>query len=102
MPFWDDVKAFFKREAEDVKDGLDSLRDKLDSELTKREDELAATPIERLDMIKEDIDSGGSVFDEIEAKIDERLSGGEGRAEVGALEDEPQDGSDDQSGAPIA
>jgi hypothetical protein len=89
MPFWDDVKAFFKREAEDVKDGLDSLRDKLDSELTKREEELAATPNERLDMIKEDIDSDG------------RLSGGEGRAEVGALEDEPQDGSDDQSGAPI-
>lgn len=82
MGFWDSVKAFFQREAGDVKEGLGGLKDKLDSELTRREAELEATPSERLDMIREDIESSGSALDDIEAKIDRRLSEGEGEAEA--------------------
>ena len=87
MSFWDSVKAFFEREATDVKEGFGSLKDKLDSELTRREAELEATPSERLDTIREDIESSGSVLDDIEAKIDGRLGQGEGEAEVAADED---------------
>lgn len=82
MALWDSVRAFFKREATDVREGFGNLRDKLDAELTRRETELEATPSERLDMIREDIESDGSVFDEIEDKIDARLSGGESLEEL--------------------
>jgi len=82
MAFWESVKAFFQREASDAREGFESLRDKLDTELTRRETELDATPAERLDMIREDIASDGSVFDEIEDKIDARLSGGESIEEL--------------------
>ena len=88
MSFWERFKAFLSREAEDVKEGFDDLRDKLDAELTRREQELEATPSERLEMIQEDIESSDSVFDRIEDKIDARLGEGDGVAEVIEVVDE--------------
>ena len=97
MALWDSVKSFFQREAADVVEGLEGLRDKLDGELTRREAELEATPAERLDMIRDDIESSGSPFDDIEAKLDDRLSQGQGVEEVAALDDPPDvgDGQDE-------
>ena len=89
MSFWDSVKTFLSREAADVKEGIDGLKDRLDAELTRRQEELDATPSERLDMILEDIDSDGSVFEGIEAKISQRLGEGEGAAEVAELDEKP-------------
>ena len=97
MSLWDSVKSFFQREAADVVEGLEGLKDKLDVELTRREVELEATPAERLDMIRDDIESSGSPFDDIEAKLDDRLSQGQGVEEVEALDDPPDvgDGQDE-------
>jgi len=62
--------------------------------MTKRETELEATPSERLDMIREDIESSGPVFDDIEAKIDDRLHHDE------AVEEATSDpGPEDSSGS---
>lgn len=97
MSLWDDVKTFFRREAADVKEGLDDLRDKLDAELTKREEELAASPSERLDMIKEDIESSGDIFGDIEDKIDQRMSDTEGRSEMLEMEQDDEDEGDSDS-----
>lgn len=73
MSFWDKVKAFLAGEVKDVKEGVDALRDKLDAELTKRERELEASPSERIEMLKEEMDATGSEFERIEADIDARL-----------------------------
>lgn len=73
MSFWDKVKAFLASEAKDVKEGIDAVRDKLDAELTKRERELEASPSERIEMMKEEMDATDNVFDRIEADIDARL-----------------------------
>ncbi len=73
MSFWDKVKAFLASEAKDVKEGIDAVRDKLDAELTKRERELEASPSERIEMMKEEMDATDNVFDRIEADIDSRL-----------------------------
>ena len=96
MALWDSIKGFLKREAADVKDGFEDLRDKFDAELTCREDELAATPSERLDMIKEDIEADGDVFDRIEAKVNERMAAGNAVAELDdAVSSEPSPDADE-------
>jgi|GEM_PF-3534263 len=65
----DKLLAVFKSEANDVKEGLDGLKGKLDDELTKREQEMAATPAERMDLIQSDIDANKSRLDEIQDGI---------------------------------
>ncbi len=93
MTFWDSVKAFLRREAADIQEGISDLKDKLDAELTRRETELEATPSERLDMIREDIEAEGSPLDAIEDKIDSRLSESDGIDELRSqLDDEPGEG----------
>ena len=82
MTFWESVKAFLRREASDVRDGFEGLKDRFDAELTRRETELEATPSERLDMIRDDIEQGDSVFDRIEDEIDARLGESEADEEV--------------------
>ena len=92
MTFWDSVKAFLRREAADVQEGISDLKDRLDAELTRREAELEASPSERLDMIREDIESGGSPLDAVEDKIDSRLSESDGADELRRqLDDDPGD-----------
>lgn len=98
MTAWDSVRAFFKREAADVREGLDLLRQKLDAQMTRREAELEATPAERVDMIREDIESSGSVLDDIEAKIDERLETAKGESEVSDLAGDQPDQSEENAG----
>ena len=87
MSLWDTVKSFFAREAADVKEGLDGLKDKLDAELTKREREMEATPSERIEMIEGDMAETESVFDRIEADIDGRSASADADEEVSGEED---------------
>ena len=61
--FWESVEAFVSREATNSKEGLENFGDEFDIEMTKREAELEATPSERLEIIR----------DGIESKIDDRL-----------------------------
>ncbi len=98
MTFWESVKAFLRREASDVRDGIEGLKDRLDAELTRREAELEATPSERLDMIRDDIEEGDSVFDRIEAEIDARLGGSEADEEVRQAVEAAADESDAEDG----
>ncbi|MDH3498581.1 MAG: hypothetical protein OEM97_00525 [Acidimicrobiia bacterium] len=80
MSLWDTLKSLIAREAADVKEGLDGLRDKLDAELTKKEREMEASPAERIEMLQDDM-STENVFDRIEADIDSRLSDDDGQNE---------------------
>jgi hypothetical protein len=82
MTLWDTLKSFFAREASDVKEGLDGLRDKLDAELTKREREMEASPSERIEMLEGEMGETESVLDRIEAEIDGRESSAEAAEEI--------------------
>ena len=97
MALWDSVKRFLKREAADVKDGFEDLRDNFEAELTRREDELAAAPSERLDMIKEDIEASADAFDNIEAKVNERMAAGNAVAELDTAANSAPPSDDDET-----
>ncbi|NNL46940.1 MAG: hypothetical protein HKO76_01055 [Acidimicrobiia bacterium] len=68
MTWWKDLLRIFKSEASDVKEGLSHVGRSLDSELAKKEAEMAASPSERVDMILDEIESSDPLG-EIEAKI---------------------------------
>lgn len=69
MSVWDSIKAILRREAVDVREGVTNLRDKLDAELTRREQELEATPSERMDMIQDRIDAADDRLAELETEL---------------------------------
>lgn len=69
MSWWDRLKAIFKREATDVKEGLNSVGKALDEELARKERELAATPEERIDMILEEQAAEDARFQELQDKV---------------------------------
>lgn len=48
MGLFDKVSGFVKREAEDIGEAAERVRDRLDEELTEREEELEMTPAEKL------------------------------------------------------
>ncbi len=68
--FLTSLKNWFSSESAEAKKVKEDLEDRLDSDLTRRENELAATPEQRLDSIQTEIDNSDSMFDEIRAKID--------------------------------
>ncbi len=68
--FLTSLKNWFSSESAEAKKVKEDLEDRLDSDLTRRESELAATPEQRLDSIQTEIDNSDSMFDEIRAKID--------------------------------
>ena len=98
MTVWESLKAFVRRESSDVREGFEDLKDRFDAELTKREAELEATPSERLDMIRDDIERDDSVFDRIEDKIDARLGGSEAEEEVREAVESAADEPDAEDG----
>ncbi len=69
MSWWERVKAIFKREATDVKEGLTNVGKSLDAELARKERELAASPEERIDMILEEQQAHDSRFEELESRV---------------------------------
>jgi len=69
---WDSIKKILRSEGADLKDGLDGARDKLDGFLTEKEQERAATPKERMDMITNDMAATEDEFDRIIDKAEGR------------------------------
>lgn len=69
---WDSIKKILRSEGADLKDGLDGARDKLDGFLTEKEQERAASPKERMDMIEDDMAATESEFDRIIDKAEGR------------------------------
>lgn len=69
MGFLDKVTSFLKREAKDVGEGLGKARDKFDTELAKKEREIAATPAERMEMLQDQAAETDARFDEIAADV---------------------------------
>lgn len=79
MGFFDSLKAWFSREAAEAKESASDLKTRLESDLDRRERELAATPEERMEMIADEIED--DPFAGVRAKIERQQA----RAE--ALED---------------
>jgi len=69
IPFSDKLFSFLKREAKDVKEGLDKLGQTMDAELAEREKKLKASPAERIDMLQDEMSATNSRFDEIERDV---------------------------------
>lgn len=72
MGLMDKVMKFLSREAADVKDELGTARDKIDAELTRREEKMNATPSERLDMAKADAAANEDRFDQLAGEVREK------------------------------
>ena len=69
MSWWDRIVSVFRREAGDVKEGLERMGETLDAELARKERELAASPEERIDMILEEQAADDQRFDELVDRI---------------------------------
>ena len=82
MSFWERIKAIFRQEAADVKEGLDQVGKSLDAELARKERELAATPEERIDMILEEQEAEDARFEELENKVHGTTATAEAPVEV--------------------
>ena len=82
MTFWDKLRSILKSEASDIGDELGKARDSFDAALTRKEEELAATPKERMDMILDDIGESDDEFDRILDKAEGRTSMASATSEV--------------------
>ena len=69
MAWWDRIVSVFRREATDVKEGLERVGQTLDAELARKERELAASPEERIDMILEEQAAQDQRFDDLVDRI---------------------------------
>ena len=65
----------FKREAADVKEGLQKAGAAIDAELERKQRELDAEPHERIDMLLEDIQEEDDRFAELEQKVRDQTEG---------------------------
>lgn len=86
MGLFKKVTSFLRREAEDVGDAADDLKDRFDEGLAKREAELEMTPSEKIEAIQEQADATDSRFDEILEKAEAQGHLVEAEAEVAAAE----------------
>lgn len=71
MGFLDSLKTWLRTESADAKDLLGDTKGRLESDLDRRESELAASPAERLEQMQAQIaddDSFGSLQDKIEGR----------------------------------
>jgi phosphosulfolactate synthase (CoM biosynthesis protein A) len=81
MTWWQNFLKIFKSEAADVKEGLTDFGKTLDTELAKKEAEMAASPEERVDMILEEIEADDAMS-QIESKIKAQQAGLDAEDEV--------------------
>lgn len=70
VSLWERVKGAFSREAEEVKVDLKSFGENLDRALAKKEQELAASPAERFDMMLEHADASNQRLEDLVAEAD--------------------------------
>lgn len=89
MSWWNRLKAIFKSEASDIKEGLGKVGKSLDDGLARKERELAATPEERIDMILAEQEAEDDRFSDLQEKVLGQTSEAEAVDEVMGATDEP-------------
>jgi hypothetical protein len=89
MSWWTRIRAVFRREAGDVKEGLSKVGRSLDAELARKEREQAATPEERIDMILDAQQAEDARFEELENKVRGVSAGADPTEEVAGEEAPP-------------
>ena len=99
MSWWDRFVAIFKSEASDVKEGLGKVGKSIDEELARREQELAASPEERIDMILEEQAAEDARFQELENKVLGHEAQAEATEEVTEVTDEAAEATDEEPSA---
>jgi len=85
MGIFDKVGSFIRREAKDLGDAADGVKDKFDQELTKREQELEMTPSEKIAALQQQAAASDANFDAIADKATGRTANADAVAEVGDL-----------------
>ncbi len=105
MGFLDSLRNWFRAEAAEAKDVLDHTRARMETDLDRREAELAASPSEKLEMLQEEISAGDDGFEALRDKIEGRSAKADAVEEVaehgaeGDAGDGPADAGDtDESG----
>ena len=91
MGLFDKVSGFIKREAEDIGEVADRARDRLDKELTEREEELEMTPAEKLRALQRQARQTDDRIDDIMEKAGASSAAAEADAEVQATNAAPVD-----------
>ena len=85
MGLFDKVGSFLKREAKDLGDAAEGAKDRLDSELSKREQELQMTPSEKIAALQQQASVTDAQLDAIADKTTGRDALADAVAEVGAI-----------------
>ena len=70
MSFWEKLVAVLRREQRDVAEAVDEWTDKGNSAMDKRERELRATPIEKLEIEQERARENDEALEEIRRRIE--------------------------------
>ena len=86
MGILDSLKAWFRAEAAEARDLGRETKGRLETELDRREAELAATPTERLEQLQSEIADGDATFGELQSKIEGRGLRADADAEVSHLD----------------
>ena len=69
MGKWEQVKAWLRVEAKEIKGTVDDLEARLDRDLTAKEQRLSETPAEGLARMQQEIEHGDSSFDALRDEI---------------------------------
>lgn len=92
MGFLDQVKAWLSKEAAEASDVLSNAEDRLDREMTRREQQLSETPSEAMERLQAAGESNQSLLDELGDKIGNRAAKADATAEL--IEDASDDSID--------
>jgi hypothetical protein len=85
MGIFGKVGSFLKREAKDLGDGAEDVKDKLDQELTKREQDLKMTPSEKIAALQQQASATDDKLETIADKAAVHGAMANAVAEVGAV-----------------
>lgn len=86
MGFLDSLKSWLSSEAAEASDLGQQTKGRLETELDRREAELAASPIERMEQLQAQIEGGDDAFDSLRDKIEGRELKAEAVSELAEME----------------
>ena len=89
MGLFNKVGSFFRREAKDLSDAAEDVKDKFDHELSKREHQLEMTPAEKIEALQQQASANDERFDQIADKAADRRALADAVSEVGELPNDP-------------
>lgn len=97
MGFLDSLRSWFASESAEAKKLGQSTQQRLETELDRREAELAASPSERIEMLQDEIADSDTTFDALRDKIEGRSERADATAEVAEVDQAVRDGADEPS-----